>query len=172
MRDGRYAVAFIAVVIYGSFYLINHLKPTVISNDSKLILKNLKIRLVVGFFTISYVVWETIFSIGRYAISLEILTGLLFLIGYKFCCAQFGSKLFLRVIVRAVAAIILIIIPFTSLSINWEHQQYSQSSLHPTFSFCQILTFAYPKILQFLFLENQLPILSRLSTHLDLFILE
>ena len=96
----------------------------------KPILQNIKVRLVVSFFTLSYVAWEMMFSIGRYAIPLEILTGLLFLIGYKLCCAQFRSNY--RVIIHAIAVMIFVAIPFTSHPVGYGRQQYSQSSLHPT----------------------------------------
>jgi hypothetical protein len=155
IRDGRYAVAFTAIVIYGLFYVINKIRPAILSTDSKAILKNTKVLLIVSFFTLSYIVWEILFSIGRYAIPLEILTGLVFLIGYKLCFVQFDSTLFLRVIVRPdhvppvvpisfdstsflkvivriTAVLILVAIPATSLPINWGRLQYSQGTLHPS----------------------------------------
>lgn len=128
MRDGRYAIAFISVLFYGLLYLVNRTKPKLLSNDLKLLLENVRVLLILTFLTVVYILWEIVFSIGRYAIPIEILTGLLFLVGYKLCIAQFGSKSSVRVIIRTTTALIFATVIFTSLPINWGRLRYSRDS--------------------------------------------
>lgn len=123
MRDGRYAVAYISVLIYASMKFIHKVNPLAIKNDAVLILKNPGLLLVVVFFVVSYAVWASMFSIGRYAIPLELLTGLLFLAGYKICSAQSGYKLIPKLMVGVVSFFIFVAVLYTSLPMNWGRLQ-------------------------------------------------
>lgn len=129
MRDGRYAAAFISVIVFGLLFFINHLKPAALAHDLKPLLKNIQARLVLVFFTFSYIAWEIVFSIGRYAIPLEILTGIPFLIVYKLCDVPCKAKSLSRRIVRAAAALIFITILSTSLPISWGRAHYAHNLL-------------------------------------------
>ncbi|MFM0716855.1 hypothetical protein PQQ73_10995 [Paraburkholderia strydomiana] len=124
MRDARFAVTYVAIVVSVLLSIWatrrRHHEGVQVS-----LVQRGRLTLLVTFFVITFAIWELLFSIARYMVALELLTGILIVIAIRAVCQRVRSGKAAGGASAAIAAIIAAALILTGLPMDWGRMHYT-----------------------------------------------
>jgi hypothetical protein len=114
--DARYALAMIALLASAAIAMVSRVDRT--SHPAR--------RMLFAFLSCAYVLWLTLYSILRYAVPIEAMTGLAMLAAAQLAAERFGRAR-PRIIPISMAACLVVILATTHYT-DWGHAPYADSS--------------------------------------------
>jgi len=133
-RDARFAASYISIVMIAVMFVVDGAKsfaglasacPAMAGLSSR------KLRFIWIFFVISFVFWEKMFSIIRYAVPLEVLTGFIVWTGIRLAAARFGDSRFCSGMAQGAFGVLAIAVFATAMPMDWGRLAYGTPFVMP-----------------------------------------
>lgn len=125
MRDPRFAIAYLAsVCVVVALWLRSpadaKAAPETFTGDQRK-----RVVLLLVFFWASFAIWEALFSIVRYALVLELLTGILTVLAFRWICDRLLAPPVARKVPPVLAVLVALISLKVGLPMDWGRMQYT-----------------------------------------------
>ncbi|HEX7936730.1 MAG TPA: hypothetical protein VF573_27160 [Paraburkholderia sp.] len=124
MRDARFAVTYVAIVVSVllSIWVARRrhhegVQVSLVQRD--------RLTFLTMFFAITFAIWELLFSIVRYVVALELLTGILIVVAIRAVCQRLRSHKAAGCASAVLASITAAALILTGLPMDWGRMQYT-----------------------------------------------
>lgn len=126
MHDPRFALAYAGVVVLIIGLVLSCTRKADVQPEIHCGVDQKRSALLVIFFCVSFVIWEGMFSIARYMVALELLTGVIIVLGARWLCLCFMRESMARTASCLVALVVAVFAIKESQPMDWGRMQYDK----------------------------------------------
>lgn len=124
MRDPRFALAYVASVVVATLLWFSARAGSRPRAGGFPAVQRKRAVLLLVFFAVSFTIWQTLFSIARYMLTLELLTGILIVLAIRWVCQSMMTFPAAGRAPAMLAAVVAVLAIEVSMPMDWGRMQY------------------------------------------------